>query len=195
MADKRAAFLGIGAIASIALIVIAVLAKIPTYHAAPLFLVPVVWIIFALRRRLKIAPIHYALLCSGILLHMVGAFGWYQQSPLPFSFDIAVHYWFAVVITLAMYRVLQENFPLRTWHLNVISLMFMMGLGAIHEIMEYCSYLLLGEEKGMLKPKTMYFFDTQRDLTNNLLGALTALAIIAIARAMRPKTGQGFDVG
>jgi hypothetical protein len=32
----------------------------------------------------------------------------------------------------------------------------------------------------MLKPSTSYFFDTQRDLTNNLLGALTALLIAFI---------------
>jgi len=56
-----------------------------------------------------------------------------------------------------------------------------MGIGALHEIMEYMSYLLLGEQRSMLKPSTSYFFDTQRDLTNNLLGALTALLIVAVA--------------
>jgi uncharacterized membrane protein YjdF len=49
--------------------------------------------------------------------------------------------------------------------------------------MEYGSYLLLGEERGMLKPSTSYAFDTQRDLVNNLLGTLTALTLGAMFRA------------
>ena len=32
----------------------------------------------------------------------------------------------------------------------------------------------------MLKPSSSYFFDTQRDLTNNLLGTLTALALVVV---------------
>ena len=36
----------------------------------------------------------------------------------------------------------------------------------------------------MLKPSTSYFFDTQRDLTNNLLGTLTALLLMAAYYAM-----------
>jgi len=73
---------------------------------------------------------------------------------------------------------------------KVTSLLFMMGFGALHEIMEYLSYLLLGEEKGMLKPSTSYFFDTQRDLTNNLLGAITALLLVWIFRSRARREGR-----
>src|SRR5436190_6543674 len=110
--DRTAKFIAIGVVCTIGLITMAVLAKMPTYHAAPFFLVPVTWAIFALRNLLKIDPWHYALIASALLLHMSGAFGFYQQSPLPFSFDILVHYWFAVVLTLALNRVLEGNFPL-----------------------------------------------------------------------------------
>ena len=73
-----------------------------------------------------------------------------------------------------------------------------MGFGAIHELFEYASYLLLGEERGMLKPSTAYFFDTQRDLLNNFLGVLTALLAPAVWERVRrgvpsatdPETGQ-----
>jgi hypothetical protein len=62
--------------------------------------------------------------------------------------------------------------------------------------MEYMSYLLLGEKNGMLKPGTSYFFDTQRDLTNNLLGVLLALGCIAVYRivATRASRARGFPV-
>jgi hypothetical protein len=66
----------------------------------------------------------------------------------------------------------------------VTTLLFLMGFGAIHEIMEYMTYLVLGEAKGMLKPQTSYVFDTARDLTNNFLGTLTALLTMWLVRAV-----------
>jgi len=151
-----------------------------------------VWAIFFLRRRLHLRPWNYALVVSAILLHMSGAFGFYQHSPLPFSFDILVHYYFALVLTLAIFRVIDGSFPrLRAWQVFAITFFVMMGTAAMHEIMEYMSYLLLGEEKGMLKPSTSYFFDTQRDLTNNLLGTLTALTLAALATALRGRRRDG----
>ena len=43
--------------------------------------------------------------------------------------------------------------------------------------------------------RTSYFFDTQRDLTNNLLGTLTALTIISIHAAVARKRAEarGFE--
>ena len=196
MSRNTAAFILIGILGTIVIAALAIVARVPTYHAAPFMLVPVVWGIFALRRLLKITPVHYALIVSAILLHMSGAFGFYQQSPLPFSFDILVHYYFALVLTVALYRVLEKNFPLRIWHVVVMTFFIMMGLAAMHEIMEYMSYLMLGEEKGMLKPSTSYFFDTQRDLTNNLLGTLTGLGAMWIARGIATRSAEprGFPV-
>jgi uncharacterized membrane protein YjdF len=175
-------YLLIAAGMSVVFVVIAIFAKVPTYHVAPGFLIPVLWAIYFLRHKLHLRPLNYALLASGMLVHMIGAFGFYQRSPLPFSYDIFVHYYFAMVITPVLYRALEGNFPMRPWQLMVTTFFFMMGMAAMHEIMEYMSYLTLGEKTGMLKPSTSYFFDTQRDLTNNLLGTLTALVAIAVTR-------------
>jgi uncharacterized membrane protein YjdF len=93
-----------------------------------------------------------------------------------------VHFYFAVVGALILRRALGHHLPnVRPWHLDVTTLLFIMGFGAIHEIMEYASFLLLGEARGMLKPTTSYFFDTQRDLTNNLLGCALALVVRRVA--------------
>jgi hypothetical protein len=59
--------------------------------------------------------------------------------------------------------------------------------------MEYVTFLALGEERGMLKPSTSYFLDTQRDLTNNLLGTLTALALAGTARLLRRWRREAVD--
>lgn len=181
--DHDRPLLMIAIVASALFVVISITARIPTYRINFLFLVPTVFAIYWLRRRLHLHPLHLALLVLAILLHDVGAYGFYQNSPVPISWDIVVHYYFAIPVTLILYRALASHFPsLARWQIGVATLMFVMGLGALHEIMEFISYLLLGEEKGMLKPQTSYFFDTQRDLTNNLLGTLTALLLLAMAR-------------
>lgn len=165
-------------VSSLAILTMAAFSRVPTYRFAPLFLFPVVWAIYFLRNRLRLNPIHTALIYSAILLHMLGAFGFYQKWPAPISFDIVVHYWFALVVTVALHQALRTNFPLKTWQLNVMTFMFMMGLASLHEVMEYGSYLVLGEQ-GMLKEGS-YRFDTSRDLLNNLLGTLTAMAVLAL---------------
>src|SRR5688572_25566747 len=177
---------GLACAASVIFLFIAATARVPTYRINPIFLIPLAWAPYWLRRRLHLHWMHYALLIVAIVLHDLGAYGWYQNSPLPFSWDILVHYYFAVPVTLILYRAIAKSFStvLRPWQAAVVALLFMMGLGAIHEIMEYMSYLLLGEERGMLK-RTSYWLDTQRDLTNNLLGTLTALALAAGARLVR----------
>jgi uncharacterized membrane protein YjdF len=182
-------------VASVIFIVIAATARVPTYRVNPIFLIPAAWAPYWLRRRLHLHWMHYALLIVAILLHDLGAYGWYQDSPLPFSWDILVHYYFAIPITLILHRAIAVNYAsvLRPWQAAVVALMFMMGTGALHEIMEFMTYLVLGEERGMLKPSTSYFFDTQRDLTNNLLGTLTALLLAGIGAMVSQRRGERVD--
>jgi uncharacterized membrane protein YjdF len=171
-------FLAIATITSLAILALSYLASIPTYRVAPAFLLPVLWAVLAFRRKLHLHPLHYALFAVAMLLHMLGGLGYYRASPLPFSYDILLHFYFPMAIALILHRFLRHAYPLlRPWQAATLTFSMMMCLGALHEIMEYGTYLTLGEEKGMLKPKTSYFFDTQRDLTNNLLGTLTALAL------------------
>ena len=175
-------FLPTAVIASAAVLVIAFYAKVPTYRVAPAFLVPILWAPVLLRRRLHLHPFHYLLFASALVLHNLGAFGFYQQSFFGLSFDIYVHFYFAFAGTFLVERLVSSTLPVNSWTARAMTLLFMMGCGAIHELGEYVSYLVLGEERGMLKPSTSYFFDTQRDLLNNLFGTLTALAVIAITR-------------
>jgi uncharacterized membrane protein YjdF len=187
---------GLACAASVIFLIISATARVPTYRINPIFLIPLVWSPYWLRRRLHPHWAHYAMLVVAFLLHDVGAYGFYQHSPLPFSWDILVHYYFAIPVTLILHRAIATNYAsvLRPWQAAVVALAFMMAFGAIHEIMEYMTYLVLGEERGMLKPSTSYFFDTQRDLTNNLLGTLTALALAFAARFVRGRGRDASDV-
>ncbi len=191
----------IGVVASLVSIALAFVTRVETYRVAPLFLIPILAAVYFLRRWLNLHWFHYLLFASAILLHNLGAFGFYQKSPFPFSFDIAVHGYFGFVATFLFFRALERHVPLRSaWALRLLTLMFVMGSGAIHELMEYASYLMLGEERGMLKPATSYFFDTQRDLLNNFCGCLLALGLYAAYRAVAPAdrrvpAGRGFEPG
>lgn len=55
-----------------------------------------------------------------------------------------------------------------------------LGFGAIHELIEWASTMILGPERGMLKANDADPFDTQKDLFNNLLGTLLAMALYSL---------------
>ena len=181
------AIIALAGAASVIMLIIAATARIPNYRINPIFLIPLAWLPYAIRRRLHLHALHYALLVAAILLHDLGAYGWYLNSPLPISWDILVHFYFAIPVTLVLHRAIAHQYGgvLRPWQVALTALMFMMGFGALHEIMEYATYLIAGEEHGMLKPSASYFLDTQRDLTNNLLGTTTALFVLIVARLLR----------
>ena len=74
--------------------------------------------------------------------------------------------------------------------------LLVLGAGAIHEEIEWFSTLLLGPERGMLKTPAqgVYIFDTQRDMFNNLIGAIVAVALYAVVRRLRrPAAGRDFE--
>jgi len=183
-----------GLLFSILFVIVSFMAKVPGYKLAPVFLIPILWIPYVIRRWLHLNPYHFLLFAIALLIHDFGAFGFYQNGlpekwrVLPFmdrSYDIYVHFFFAFAATFMFYRALEYHLELRQWQTAFFTLMFIMGAGGLHEVMEYASYLLLGEERGMLKPHTAYFLDTSRDLMNNFLGCLTALVIYRILRALR----------
>ena len=187
-APHRTGRLGLVAvIGSLAAIAFGVFVAKPgsTYRMAPFFLVPLVWLPYLLRRRLHLHPLHYALYVLAILLHNLGAMGWYQKSPLPGSFDVYVHFYFGVVGGLLVYRLLQKTLPLGGFALGLGAVLLVLGAGAIHELVEWASTLALGPERGMLKTpeQGVYRFDTQRDMFNNLAGA--TLAVLAYAASQR----------
>jgi uncharacterized membrane protein YjdF len=130
---------------------------------------------------------------SAVLLHNLGAFGLYQRNigfgVLRRPFDNYVHFYFGMVIALLAHRAVEYHLRWRPLAHHLATLFVVMGLGALHEVMEYGTTLVLGEQRGMVKTGT-YAFDTSRDLLNNLLGTLTAFVLYAIARALRPKSGS-----
>ena len=179
-----------GLAASAAFIALSLFAAKPgsNYRYSALFLVPIVWAPYLLRRRLHLHALHYGLFAAALLLHNLGAFGMYQRSVLGLSFDIYVHFYFGFVGGLLLYRYLGRTVALTPWQLRVATALLILGAGGVHEIVEWFSTLVLGDKHGMLKRQGVYEFDTQRDLLDNLLGA--ALAVACYALAGRRKAGD-----
>src|SRR6185503_7933125 len=73
-----------------------------TYRYSFMFLAPMAWGIYFLRRRLLLHPVHYALLCSALLLHNLCVFGFYRREFFGLSFDTYVHFYFGFCCAFAV---------------------------------------------------------------------------------------------
>jgi|GEM_PF-1277210 len=154
-----------------------------TYRFAILFLAPLLWGMFRGREKLALHPAHFGILAVALLFHNLGAYGLYRTSWEGIEFDGYVHYFFGLAGGLAIARALAFNFELAGWKLWIGALLVILGIGAIHELIEFSSTIILGPEKGMLKLNDGDFFDTQKDLLNNMLGTITALGLYGATRS------------
>ena len=152
-----------------------------TYRYAILFLGPFLWGVYFLRHFLHVHPIHYAIFAIALLVHDLGAFGTYGHFYHGLEFDTYVHFVFGIAGGLIVARGLKYSYGLRGWRLWVGATLLILGIGAIHELIEVASTLILGPERGMYKMHDPDKFDTQKDLLYNLLGCLTCLFFYTLA--------------
>lgn len=155
-----------------------------TYRLAILFLGPLLWGVYFFRDRLRLHPCHFAIFAVALVLHDLGAFGMYRKFFFGLEFDTYVHFFFGFAGALVVARSLRCCFGLNGWMLWAGTVLVIMGIGALHELLEYASTLALGD-KGMLKVNDPDRFDTQKDLGNNLGGCLIALSIDTTLRLVR----------
>lgn len=153
-----------------------------TYKFAPLFLAPLLWSVYFLRKPLYLQPLPFTLYALALLLHNLGAFGFYRKLPLGVEFDIYVHFYFGFAAGLLLAQAFEHNFHFPGWRLWIAVVVFLLGIGGFHELIEYASTLILGPEKGMLKANDPDKFDTHKDLLNNFLGALLAMTVYSFSR-------------
>src|SRR5687767_13348277 len=135
-----------------------------TYRYSFLFLSPLLWGVYALRYRLHLRPFHLGSFASALLLHNLGVFGFYRREFWSASFDTYVHFYFGVVCAALLRQVLACAYDLKTWRLWTAVILGILGCGAIHELIEWGSTMLLGPERGMLKTLADDPYDTQKDL-------------------------------
>jgi len=155
-----------------------------TYKFSFAILSPILWLVYFLRHRLALHPLHFALFAVALLLHNLGAMGYYRREFFGIEFDIFVHFYFGFVAGFVLYRALGRFCGLAGWRLWVAVALLTLGIGAMHELVEWSTTLAMGPERGMLKIDPRDPFDTQKDLANNLAGALVAAGIYGMARVI-----------
>lgn len=161
-----------------------------TYRFAVFFLAPLLWAIYFLRNYLHVHPVHFGIFAAALVFHNLGAFGTYREAYFGIQFDTYVHFVFGVAGTLLVARAVRFRLHIQGWQLWVGTVLLMLGLSAIHELIEFASTLMLGPEKGMLKINDADKFDTQKDLLNNLVGALLALALYSLGSRKAEHTSE-----
>ncbi|HMJ90219.1 MAG TPA: DUF2238 domain-containing protein [Candidatus Acidoferrum sp.] len=159
-----------------------------TYRFSFLFLAPIIWLAYAARKRLHLRPVHLALIASALVLHNLGVFGWYRREFWTLQFDTYVHFYFGVVGGFIVRAGLEGAYGLRTWRLWVAVILGILGMGAIHELIEWASTMILGPERGMLKTLADDPYDTQKDLMNNFLGTVLSLLCSWLLKCVRQST-------
>jgi uncharacterized membrane protein YjdF len=186
-AASRRAFLAVALVSTLVFCGISLAGgSVAKYRWSAAFLVPLVWIVYLLRARLALRPLHFALLVVAILLHDLGAFGWYQRRVCGLQYDWVVHFFFGIVGGLIVARALQQRLGVRGLALGLLTVLTVTGVGGLHEIMEAGSTAFLGAENGMLHVGPEDPYDTQQDMLNNVLGATLALGLRRMGRERRP---------
>ena len=169
----------IAAIASAVLVAMSLLAAAPgsTYKWSSLLLLPLVWLVYFLQDRLVLRPSHFALFALAIIIHDLGTFGFYRKIFFGLRFDCYVHFMFGLVSGLIFFNAASERLPLSRKFLAFAVPLVILGIGGLHELFECFTTILLGPERGMLKLRPDEPYDTQKDLMNNLLGAIVAVLL------------------
>ncbi len=154
------------------------------YRWSFVFLVPIVWIFFALRRRMALRPVLFGLFALALVLHDLGAFGWYQRKFVGVQYDWYVHTFFGFVGGLIVARILEVRIGLRGRVLAPLAVLVVTGFGGLHEIMEAASTWVLGTDYGMLVTGADNPYDTQEDLLCNVVGSSVAVALRRFVREL-----------
>lgn len=136
-------------------------------------------LVYNLRYKIALHPVHFLIFSIFLLLHNFGVFGFYETFPFGLEYDFYVHFYFGFVGSLMLYRAYSLSGPYRGWFMYVIVIGLMLGMSAAHEILEFGSEQLNGEGAGV-------FFqgagdtdeaDTQKDITNDAFGAITGVLL------------------
>ena len=144
-----------------------------------IFLILILWVIYFLRSRINLHPLHFAMLAFFLLAHFLGMFQLYQTYPLRLEYDYWVHGYFGFVSALIVFRAYHFYRLYSPAFIVLATLVVILGFSAFHEIFEYVGAITVGEGEGVLfiGAGDVDEWDTQKDMVNNVIGALIGLTV------------------
>jgi len=134
--------------------------------------------VYNYKERLDLHAFHFFLFGIFLVFHNFGVFGLYDSYYFGIEFDTYVHFYFGLVSMLILNRTYDKWIKLDDKRLKYFALVtLILGMSALHEILEYAGGVLLGEGMGFLKAGTsdIEMWDTQTDMRNNLFGGMVVL--------------------
>jgi len=142
-----------------------------------IFLIGLLFGVYFLRKKIKLHSFHFFLFALFLVLHNLGTFGTYSNIYFGMEFDFWVHAYFGIVSALMLYRVYNLKGPYKGWFMYLAIIALVLGFSAFHELFEYAGAMTVGEGEGVLfiGAGDIDEWDTQKDMRNNLIGAIIGL--------------------
>ena len=153
------------------------------------FLVGLLWAVYYIKNRIKLHPLHFGLFALFLIMHNFGTFGTYSNSYFGLEYDLYVHGFFGVVSALMLYRTYNLVGPYKGYLKYLAIIALVLGFSAFHELFEYGGALTVGEGEGVLfvGAGDTDEWDTQKDMRNNLVGALIGLGLYLVYQSVNKK--------
>lgn len=141
------------------------------------FLMGLLWGVFLIRDKIKLHAFHFFLFGLFLVLHDLGTFGTYSNVYFGIEYDFYVHSYFGLVSALMLYRTYKLAGPYKGWFMYLAIIAIVLGFSAFHELFEYGGAMVVGEGEGVLfvGAGDIDEWDTQKDMRNNLIGAIVGL--------------------
>jgi len=149
--------------------------------------------VYLFRERIDLQRIPFAMFGLFLFLHFAGMFGFYKSFPLGIEYDYWVHGFFGFVASLMVLQAYHFYGVYPPAMIAVAAVAVLLGFSAIHEIFEYAGAMVVGEGEGVLfiGAGDLDEWDTQKDMLNNLIGAILGLVVFHSFRYLRPNAKNG----
>ena len=153
------------------------------------FLILLLYGLYFIRDKIKLHPFHFLLASVFLILHNLGTFGTYSNYYFGLEYDLYVHAFFGFVASLILYRTYHLKGPYKGWFMYLAIIAVVLGFSAFHELFEYAGALTVGEGEGVLfvGAGDIDEWDTQKDMFNNLIGALIGLGLYSFKDIIKRK--------
>ncbi len=143
------------------------------------------YVSYRIRHALYLYELHYFLFAVFLLIHCIGLYDLYMLYPLSIEYDYWVHGYFGFVSSLIILRWMRSYLANLTYQVMLLFvILFVLGISALHELYEYFGALILGKGEGVLfiGAGDLDQWDTQKDMLNNMLGAILGIIISYIRK-------------
>lgn len=154
----------------------------------------VISLLFLFYKHFRLDHFIFILIFIALLLHNFGLFGFYNNTPIYFSYDRLTHFFGGFSLSfmfLNYFKIYFNKSKQNNLILIICSILIVLGIGSIIEIIEYLGYIILGQGEGFFyfggtgdlgvnQNQLSAWINSSFDMIFNLLGTLFGLVFYFI---------------